>query len=96
MAVMLTQIRLAVIAGSLAVAFWAGWSVNGWRHDAALLEAEKQQNRLRVAADRSERARLEAETQAATLAQQLEDMANADPDTAGGLPAARVERLLRR
>jgi hypothetical protein len=85
-----------VIAAALATAFWTGWSVNDWRHDAAMLEARKTQDPLRAAADQSERARLDAETQASALAQQLEDMAHADPDTAGGLPAARVERLLQR
>ena len=93
---MLTHIRLAAVAGALAAAFWAGWSVNGWRHDAAILDARRTQDELRAAADQSERARLEVETQMNALAQQLEDMAHADPDTAGGLPAARVERLLRR
>ena len=93
---MIPQLRLALAGLLIAGSFGAGWTTNGWRHDAALLELEKQQNRLRAVADRSERERLEAVTQAATLAQQLEDVANADPDTAGGLPAARVERLLRR
>lgn len=93
---MIPQLRIALAGLLIAGSFAAGWTVNDWRHDAAILEAEKEQNRLRAAADRSERARLDAATQAATLAQQLEDLANADPDTAGGLPAARVERLLRR
>ena len=42
----------ALIAGAIFVAFSAGWTVNGWRHDAAVKEALQETIDLQQAYDR--------------------------------------------
>jgi predicted negative regulator of RcsB-dependent stress response len=78
-----------------------GW---GWRsgadyaqakHAAALLRAQNEAFRAAELASRREAERLAAEAQAADLARELEDLANADPASGTGLPLGRVLRLNR-
>lgn len=99
--------RAGAAAAALLAAFVAGWTVHAWRTGAQAaddLRAAQQSLQIeldaRAAADKraaqAEVARLTAEQQSAALARDLEDMANADQTSGGGLPAARVERLRRR
>lgn len=45
----------ALIAGAIFVAFSAGWTVNGWRHDAAIKKALQETIDLQQAYDKSAR-----------------------------------------
>lgn len=99
--------RTIIAAALLAAAFSAGWTVNAWRtgaREAADLREAQHALQIeldaRAASDKraaaAEVARITAEQQSAALARELEDMANADHVSGGGLPAARVERLRKR
>ena len=99
--------RAIIAAAMLAAAFAAGWAVNAWRTGAReAADLREARDALRVALDAraasdkraalAEVARVTAEQQSAVLARKLEDAANADQTSGGGLPAARVERLRRR
>lgn len=83
-------------ASALVAAFGAGWLVNGWRHDAALLATQERVDEIEAELDKVEAERLVEIENAAALARELEDMARADPNNDGGLSRSRVERLLRR
>ncbi len=99
--------RSLIASVAMLAAFATGWTVNAWRigaRDADAIRTAQQALQIeldaRAAADKraanAEIARLTAEQQSATLARNLEDMANADHTSGGGLPAARVERMRRR
>ena len=99
--------RAIMAAALFAAAFAAGWTAHAWRagaHEAADLRASQRALQIeldaRAAADKraalAEVARVTAEQQSAALARELEDMANSDHTSGGGLPAARVERLRKR
>jgi len=83
----------------LLVAVWAylhGIEVCEGRTAAAVAHAQREAIEAAEVASRKESERLVAEQAAAGLARELEDLANADQDTAScGLPAGRVLRLNR-
>ncbi len=99
------MIRLALFALALAVcASLIGYGI-GRKDGRALAEASQnaalaraQAATMRAAeqASRIEASRLALEAERDALARNLEDLAHDDPDTAGGLPVGRVERLRKR
>jgi hypothetical protein len=89
-------IRLGIAAALLVAAFGAGWTVNGWRHDAALTASREAQIETSKALTRTEVARLVAQASADALSQQLEDQAYADEGNQGSYPRIRVDRLRKR
>lgn len=90
-----------------AVAAAGGWQARGWREGAEAAAELRLALDARIAADKraaaadaalgvAEVARLTEQRRADDLARELEDAANADTISGGGLPRARVERLQRR
>lgn len=85
----------------------SGWQARGWRDGAAQAAelraalaaraaAEQAAHAAAEAASEREVERLALEKERDDLARQLEDAANADHVSGGGLPRARVERLRQR
>lgn len=85
----------------------SGWQARGWRDGAAQADelraaltaravAEQAAHAAAEAASEREVERLALEHERDNLARRLEDAANADHVSGGGLPRVRVERLRRR
>ncbi len=93
-------IRATIVGAAIAalVGIWfhgvsTGESRADARHGLAIRAAQQQAFEAAEAASIKEAQRLAAAAERDTLARELEDLANADPDTGGGLPAGRVQRL---
>lgn len=89
------------------LAAMSGWQARSWRDGAAQAAelqaalaartvAEQAAHAAAEAASEREVERLALEQERDALARQLEDAANADQVSGGGLPRARVERLRKR
>lgn len=91
----LVGVLVAGFVAACAASFWQGARYAQAKHAAALLRAQNEAFRAAELASRREAERLAAEAQAADLARELEDLANADPASGTGLPLGRVLRLNR-
>lgn len=85
---------LTMIAASGVVGYTRGVSAANTKHALAVAEAQRDAIRAAELASRKEEERLRLEAERASLAQQLEDQANAEPPSGTcDLPVSRVRRI---
>jgi hypothetical protein len=89
-------IALGVFAGAYGTGWYHGHRQAGIEAQARLAQAMQQAVRNAQMAGRIEAERLALEAERDALAQELEDQANADTDSTGGLSRGRVDRLRQR